>query len=211
MIKFHETPYCHWATGSKHRLWELPRRRTEQSRCFLLCGLWWSLVIKTLLVVGGGDQRWKKPLLDSLLPRLCHTLFTAEMNPFKGLKGFARPCFANEKLPTLSGILLSAWNQRWKPSMTRRVFENAKTGQVTECALSWCLYLSAIPQVIPGWYLNGPQAELWQISHETAVDGLCSWRCSLQPPRQVTTAVEMGYRWSRSMPNLLQNIVNTLR
>ncbi len=124
------------ATGAlKHRLWELPIAGTEQSRCFLLCGLWWSFQIKICSCWWwrfSGREALFFDLLAKTVP-----LFTAEMNfvPQKVLQDCA---FANEKV-NLSGILLS---REIRNRVEFRRIWKCKTGQVIEQAFAVSLSMS---------------------------------------------------------------------
>ncbi len=183
------------ATGSKHRLLGVPGEEELNSRGVSYCAVCDGAFFRDqdLLVVGGGDSAVRR---SSLLNSLCQDCYhCSRRDQLRAQKVLQDRAFANEKVNFIWDSVVK--EIKGENRVESVVFENVKTGQVTEQAFGGVfIYVGLDPVSDFVKELNIQDQAGWIVTDnhmKTAVDGIFAVGDVRQKDlRQVTTAVGDG-------------------
>jgi len=183
------------ATGSKHRLLGVPGEEELNSRGVSYCAVCDGAFFRDqdLLVVGGGDSAVEEALF---LTRFAKTVtIVHRRDQLRAQKVLQDRAFANEKVNFIWDSVVK--EIKGENRVESVVFENVKTGQVTEQAFGGVfIYVGLDPVSDFVKELNIQDQAGWIVTDnhmKTAVDGIFAVGDVRQKDlRQVTTAVGDG-------------------
>jgi len=183
------------ATGSKHRPLGVPGEEELNSRGVSYCAVCDGAFFRDqdLLVVGGGDSAVEETLF---LTRFAKTVtIVHRRDQLRAQKVLQDRAFANEKISFIWDSVVK--EIKGENRVESVVFENVKTGQVTEQAFGGVfIYVGLDPLSDFVKELNIQDQAGWIVTDnhmKTAVDGIFAvGDVRLKDLRQVTTAVGDG-------------------